>query len=212
MKRPRILMADDHRLLMEGMKRLLEQDFELVGAVEDGRALMEAAARLVPDVILIDISMPKLNGIEAARQLKNLLPQCKMLIVTMHADATYVREALRAGVSGYVLKRAAASELVKAIREVLNGRIYVTPSIAQTIELPQGPGFRPKRASPELTGRQREILQLVAEGRSNKEIGGILHVSIKTVEFHKACIMRKLGIHTTAELTKYAVKHGVVEV
>jgi DNA-binding NarL/FixJ family response regulator len=193
------------------MKRLLESDFELVGAVEDGRALVETAVRLTPDVILLDISMPKLNGIEATRQLRGLLPQCKLIMVTMHADATYVRETLRAGAAGYVLKRAAASELVRAIREVMNGRVYVTPAIAQALELPPGGTYHEKRASAELTGRQREILQLVAEGRSNKEVAGILHVSIKTVEFHKACIMRKLGVRTTAELTKYAVKHGVVE-
>jgi DNA-binding NarL/FixJ family response regulator len=212
MKRPRILLADDHKLVLEGMKRLLESEFELVGAVEDGRALIDTAVRLSPDVILIDISMPKLNGIEATRQLRALMPQCKLIMVTMHADATYVREALRAGAAGYVLKRAAASELVRAVREVMSGRIYVTPAIAQALDLPPGGTFHEKRASSELTGRQREILQLVAEGRSNKEVAGILHVSIKTVEFHKACIMRKLGVRTTAELTKYAVKHGVVEI
>lgn len=212
MKRPRLLLADDHTLMMEGLKKLLESDFELVGAVENGRALVVAAQQLRPDVILLDISMPLLNGIEAAHQLNKTLPNAKLVFVTMHADPAYVEEGFRAGASGYVLKRSAASELIRAIWHVLKGRRYVTPLLAK--EAPEGPSVSasgPPQFGRGLTSRQRELLQLIAEGRSAKEIATILNVSPKTVEFHKSNVMRKLGLRTTAELTRYAIRHGIVE-
>lgn len=211
MKRPRLLLADDHTLLLEGFKKLLESEFELAGAVADGRALLEAAPALRPDVILLDISMPLLNGIDAARQLRKIVPESKLVFVTMHADRDYVTEAFRAGGSAYILKRSAASELVRAIQEVLKGRTYITPLIVQDAASPI-PGRTPRSGKPSggLSPRQREVLQLVAEGRSAKEIASILRISVKTVEFHKARIMQALGIHSVAELTRYAVAHGLV--
>jgi len=215
MARPRVLLADDHTLVLEGFRRLLESDFDLVGAVEDGKALLKAAEKLSPDVIVLDISMPLLNGIEATRQLKKSMPSTRVVILTMHADQTYAVEAFRAGASAYLLKRSAASELVFALKEVLKGRVYVTPLIAKDmvtsfLERGDESGQQSGKSPPALSPRQREVLQLVAEGRSNKEIATILNTSIKTVEFHKARIMEKLDIHTTAELTKYAVLHGIV--
>ena len=211
MTRPRLLLADDHTLVLEGFRKLLESDFDLVGTVEDGRALLAAAPRLRPDVILLDISMPLLNGIDAARQLRKTLPSAKIIFLTMHADPGYVTEAFRVGARGYLLKRSAASELVRAIHEVLNGRYYVTPLVTKGVLAPL---LRPERkrraASSPLTSRQREVLQLVAEGRSIKEIASILHVSVKTVEFHKSRIARELGVRTTAELTRYALEHGLL--
>jgi len=206
MKRPRILLADDHTLVVEGFRRLLEAEFDVVGVVEDGRTLLTAAARLRPDVILLDISMPLLNGIDAARQLRKTQPEAKIIFVTMHADPAYVAEALREGAAGYVLKRSAATELVTAIRQALRGRTYVTPLV-------RGQGWqrpRSRRRSTELTPRQREVLQLVAEGRAAKQIAAILRISVKTVEFHKSRIGAQLGVHTTAELTRYALEHGIV--
>jgi DNA-binding NarL/FixJ family response regulator len=212
MRRPRLLLADDHTLVLEGFRKLLESEFDLVGAVEDGRALVAAAQKLRPDVILLDISMPLLNGIEAARQLKKLVPDTKLVFLTMHADPAYVTEAFRVGASGYLLKRSASSELVNAVHEVLKGRCYVTP-LATKDMLDTFLGRAPDlgRLSSELTPRQREVLQLVAEGHSAKEIATILNLSVKTVEFHKARLMRQLGLRGTAELTKYAVQHGIVE-
>ena len=215
MTRPRVLLADDHTLVLEGFRRLLEEEFDLVGAVEDGKALLAAAEKLRPDAIVLDISMPLLNGIEAARHLKKALPGAKLVILTMHADQTFAVEAFRAGASGYLLKRSAASELVFALKEVLKGRVYVTPLIAKDmISSILEPGAKvrgqPAKAAADLSPRQREVLQLVAEGRSNKEIAAIMNTSLKTVEFHKARIMEKLDLHTTADLTKYAILHGIV--
>lgn len=210
MSRPRVLLADDHTLVAEGLRKLLEGECELVGIVEDGRALLEAARRLRPDLILLDISMPLLNGIDAARQLKKLMPEVKLVFLTMHADPTYVSEAFRAGASGYLLKRAAASELTLALQEILKGHYYVTPHVVKDVLSPllePAPGSSSKLK--ELTPRQREVLQLVAEGHSIKEIAAVLKVSVKTVEFHKSKIMEQLGLRTTAELTKYAITHGL---
>lgn len=211
MRRPRVIIADDHLLVVEGLRRILEPEFEIVCAVEDGRALLRVAAELKPDVILIDISMPLLNGVESARVLHQTLPSAKLIFVTMHADATYVSEAFRAGASGYVLKRCASMELVTAIHEALLGRTYITPLIRRDIvfDLPDSPlGFG--TASGELTNRQREVVQLVAEGHAVKDIAAILKVSRKTVAFHKSNVMRRLAIHSTAELTKYALEHGII--
>jgi len=214
MTRARVLLADDHTLVLEGIGKLLEPHFELVGTAEDGRAAVEAAEELRPDVVLLDISMPLLNGIDAARRLRKLVPEAKILVLSMHSDPLYVTEAFRAGCSGYLLKRSAASELVFAIEEVLKGRFYVTPGVAREVMQPvfedRGASrSRPPKESRDLTPRQREVLQLVAEGKSIKEIANILGISVKTVEFHKSRIMTELDLHTTADLTKFAVAHGI---
>ncbi len=212
MKKPRVLMADDHSLILAGLRKLVEVESEVVGTVEDGRALVEAAQKLQPDLILLDISMPLLNGLEAARQLRVLVPESKLIFLTMHASPTYATEAFQAGASGYLLKRSAASELSVAIRSVLRGQHYLTPLITKDVldsVLNPSSGERGTTVSMALTPRQREVLQLVAEGRGTKAIATALKVSVKTVEFHKARIMQQLDIHTTASLTKYAITHGI---
>ena len=212
MKRPRVLLADDHTLVLEGLRRILEDNCELVGMVEDGRALVEAAPRLEPDLILLDISMPLLNGLEAARQLRTLVPDSKIIFLTMHADPTYASEAFEAGAVGYLLKRSAAAELTVAIATVLEGKNYLTPLIssdALRATVPSATTVPPTLGK--LTPRQREVLQLVAEGFTAKAIGARLNVSVKTVEFHKTRIMNRLSLRTASELTKYAVAHGLTE-
>lgn len=213
MKRPRVLLGDDHTLVLEGFEQLLKPEIDIVGRAGDGRALLNAAQKLKPDVVLLDISMPLLNGIDAARQLHRLLPDTRVIFVTMHADPAYVTEAFRAGASGYVLKRSAASELVAAIREVLAGRFYITPLVAKDLIQPltKGQSKSTRFSISDLTPRQREVLQLVAEGRSAKEIGAILKISVKTVEFHKSSITQGLGLRKAAELTKFAIQSGLVE-
>jgi len=213
MTKTKILLADDHTMFVEALQKVLEPEFELVGSVGDGRALLDAAPRLAPDVILLDLSMPLLNGIDAAQQLSRLVPSTKIVFLSMHGDPTYVTEAFRAGASGYVLKRARAAELIQAIRAALRCQLYVSPLVAKGILEP----FLHQRAYPAsaqttLTLRQREVLQLVAEGRSFKEISSILCISVKTVDFHKARIAKQLGLHTKADLTKYAVTHGLISV
>ncbi len=212
MKKPRVLMADDHSLILAGLRKLVEDDCEVVGTVEDGRALVEAAQRLRPDLILLDISMPLLNGLEAARQLRTLVPDSKLIFLTMHASSTYATEAFQAGACGYLLKRSAASELSQAIKSVLQGQHYLTPLLTKDVlesVLKPSSGERGKATSTALTSRQREVLQLVAEGRGTKEIATILCVSVKTAEFHKARLMQQLDLHTIADLTKYAITHGI---
>jgi DNA-binding NarL/FixJ family response regulator len=195
----------------EGLRSLLEPEFELVGVVQDGRSLIAEAERIRPEVIVLDISMPLLNGIEAAQQIHKSDPNVKLIFLTMHADVAFVREAFRAGASGYLLKRAAVSELVTAIRETLKGRSYLTPLIThETLHFFLGKPPEAVTAQDELTARQREVLQLVAEGRSIKEIASVLNISPKTAAFHKYRIMDQLGLRTTAELTQYAIKHGIV--
>lgn len=209
----RILLADDHTLFLDGMRKLLENDFEIVGTAANGRELIDAAEALHPDVILLDISMPLLNGIDAARQLRQRGTKAKLLFVTMHSGADYVKEAFRAGASGYVLKHSAGPEVVGAIHEVMRGNFYLTPLVSKdtltTLIDPKQPASA--RASGELTMRQREVLQLVAEGHSAKSIADVLSISPKTVEFHKASMMRQLGLHSTAELIRYALSHGLTE-
>ena len=213
MTRKRVLLADDHKIVVEGLRTILEQEFELVGTVEDGRALVEAAETLNPDVIVTDISMPLLNGIEAAQQIKKVTPKVKIVFLTMHPDVTYATRALEAGASGYVLKHAAPSELITAIKEVLTGRIYLTPMIAKDVlDSFMSESHRRRKAVIELTLRQREVLQLTSEGRSAKEIASILNISTRTVEFHKYRMMESLGLRTNADLIQYAIKHGIVSV
>ena len=206
MRRSTVLLADDHTIMTDGLKRLLEPDFEVAGAVENGRELVEAAKRIQPDVVVLDISMPELNGIEAAVQIRKEVPTTRLVFLTMHADATYVKAAFRAGASGYVLKRCASAELVDSIHEVLRGRRYVTPEVAEDANLGK---LQDHNATGALTAREREVLQLVAAGKSAKEIGAALTISPRTVAFHKSNMMQKLQIHTTAELTKFALLHGI---
>ena len=210
MKPPRrVLLADDHPIVIEGLRRVLEPDFEMVGEVADGHALVAAAERLRPDIIIADISMPLLNGIEAARQIRKIDRKVKIVFLTMHPDVTYASEALSAGGSAYVLKSSAGAEILEAIREALSGRLYVSPSINKEVVLIQM--ARAGRGNqPELTRRQREVLHLVSEGRSSKRMAEILHVSPRTIEFHRRSIMKMLALHTTAELVQYAIKHGIV--
>jgi DNA-binding NarL/FixJ family response regulator len=212
-ERPRILLADDHRIVAEGLKSLLAPEFELVGVVEDGRALVEAAEKLRPDVIVADISMPHLNGIDALVQLKQRDEQVRVVVLTMHQEVAYVRRALDAGALGYVLKHSAPVELIAAIRAALDGKTYVTPALAG--ELLQDMKREPEKANDpvaSLTPRQRQILQLLAEGRSAKEVGEALEISPRTVEFHKYQMMETLGLYSNAELVHFAIKHGIVEI
>ncbi len=212
MRRARVLLADDHRIVAEGLKGLLEPEFELVGIVEDGRAMLDAAEKLRPDVVVVDVSMPLLNGIEAVRQLKKKHKEIAVVFLTMHVDVTYAAKAFEAGASGYVLKHSAPSELITAITSALKGRTYITPLLAGELlqfhkQNPQDEGDK----SDKLTARQREVLQLLAEGRSLKEIATILDISSRTVEFHKYSLMETLGLKTSADLVRFAVKHGIVD-
>ena len=213
MKKPRVLLADDHKIVIEGLKSLLRDEFEIVGSVEDGRALVEQASTLYPDVIVADISMPQLNGIEAARQIKKIDKNIKIVFLTMHQDATYAANAFEAGASGFVLKHSASSELIRAIREAIKGRTYVTPLIAGDLIYTYQEACSPeKNLFKKISPRQREVLQLLAEGKSAKEIASILNISTRTVEFHKYRMMETLNIKTSAELIRYAMKHGIISV
>jgi len=213
MKKPRILLADDHKIVIEGLKNLLRDEFEIVGSVEDGRALVEKASKLYPDVIVADISMPQLNGIEAARQIKKIDKNIKIVFLTMHPDATYAANAFEAGASGFVLKHSASAELIRAIHEAIKGRTYVTPLVAGDLIRSYQEGDSPeKKMFKKLSPRQREILQLLAEGKSAKEIASILNISTRTVEFHKYKMMEQLNIKTSTELLQYAIKHGLITV
>ena len=212
MKKPRVLMADDHSILLAGVRKLLEERYDVVGMVEDGRALLEAAERFKPDLILVDISMPLLNGLDAVRQLRKSQPDVKLLFLTMHASPQYATEAFKAGGNGYLLKQSAVSELPEAIEAVLQGKYYLTPSIAkpiieQALKAEEKPTVKGSIA--ELTSRQREVLQLIGEGKRTKEIAELLKLSVKTVEFHKNCLMKELDLHTTTELVRYAITQGL---
>jgi DNA-binding NarL/FixJ family response regulator len=211
MKKPRILLADDHTFVLEGFKKLLEDHCDIVGSVEEGRALIEATINLQPDLVILDISMPRLNGIEAAKKLKKRVPAVKLIFVTMHADMAYVDAAFRAGASGYLLKRSAATELLQSVQSVMNDKFYVTSLITKEVVTSFLKPTQPRLATIEdLTTRQHEILQLVAEGLSAKEIADQLKISHRTVEFHKTKIMEQLHVHTTTDLVKYAMAHGLI--
>jgi DNA-binding NarL/FixJ family response regulator len=207
MTRPRILMADDHLMLLEAFKALLEPDFEIVGTVTDGRTLLDEFARLHPDVVLLDVAMPLLNGLDAGRQLKAQRRSVKLIYLTMNPDPDLAGEALRLGASGYVLKSSAAQELKQAIVEALRGRSYITPLITRDVV---GSLLEHRGTGHELTGRQREVLQLLAEGKSMKEVAAILDLTPRTVAFHKYRMMEQLRLKTSAELVKFAVRAGVV--
>jgi DNA-binding NarL/FixJ family response regulator len=209
MKRPRVLLADDHRLLREAFAQLLQADCDVVGAVGDGRALLAAAPALQPDVVVLDIAMPLLNGLDAARQLRRLMPRVKIIFLTVSEDPDLAADAFRTGASGYLLKNSAASELIQAIREVVQGRSYVTPlatrGLVDAFNHPE-----PAKQTGELSPRQREVLQLLAEGHTMKEIARILKITPRTVAFHKYEMMEVLGIGSSAELVQYAIKQHVV--
>lgn len=208
MPKPRVLLADDHVLVLEGFRRILQEHYELVGTVGDGYALLAAAKTVQPDIVILDISMPLLNGIDTAAQLKKICPTTKIIVVTMHAGADYVRSAFEAGASAYVLKGSAVDELEQAIRAVLGGYSYITPLI--TKELVNVYLSAPSEKPRGLTPRQREVLQFLAEGRTAKEIANLLHITSRTVEFHKGQILDQLKLKTTADLIKYALTHGIV--
>lgn len=213
MSRPRVLLADDHRVVSEGLKRLLADDFELVGVVEDGRALVTAARKLQPDVIVADITMPHLNGIEAMAQLKKDNAHVKVVFLTMHQDPAYARRALEAGAAGFVVKHSAPAELVMAIQAALKGQTFITPALASDVLRQVQHAAQDTSGSAELlTPRQREILRLLAEGRSAKEIAAALSISSRTVEFHKYQMMEAHGLHSNAELIHFAIKHGIVTI
>lgn len=211
MRKPRLLLADDHKIVLEGLRSILDPEFEIVGAVEDGRSLVAEARRLRPEVVVADISMPGLNGIDAARQIKKMDARIKIVFLTMHSEAGYAAGGFDAGASGFVLKHSAPQELITAIREALLGRTYVTPLIAgELISTYKDCSLRPEGASAALSPRQREVLQLLAEGKSTKDIGALLDISTRTVEFHKYRMMEQLKIKTSAELVQFAVKNGIV--
>jgi DNA-binding NarL/FixJ family response regulator len=210
--RPRILLADDHMMLLDALKGLLEPKYSVVGLVLEGRSLLKAADRLRPDVVVLDIAMPHLNGLDAGRQLKKKMPAVKLIFLTMNEDPYMVGEAFRAGASAFLLKQAAGLELTDAIEKVLKGGTYVTPSAAKgqtniSLREPQDRDHAPKP-----TSRQREVIQLLAEGRSMKEAAHILNITVRTIAAHKYSVMELLQIKTNAELVQYAVRHGIISV
>jgi DNA-binding NarL/FixJ family response regulator len=210
MSRTRVLLADDHTLLLEAFQKLLEPEFEVVGTVADGRALVAAASRLKPDVVVLDIAMPLLNGLDAAQQIMENSPGIKVIFLTMNPDPDFATEALNLGASGYLLKTSASSELTKTIREALCGKKYVTSHIARELEKAFIANPTGKKLRRELSPRQREVLQLLAEGQAMKEVASILNISQRTVAYHKYKMMEDLRLKTTAELIQYAVKNRVV--
>jgi DNA-binding NarL/FixJ family response regulator len=210
MKRARILLADDHNLMAEALQHLLQTEFDVVGTVADGRALLQAAATLKPELVVVDIGMPLLNGLDAGEQLKALHPDIKVIYLTQNREPRYAVEAFRRKASGYLLKDSAASELTTAIREALNGRTYVSSLIAKdmlnNVFSPDAEDSTFRKLSP----REREVLQLLAEGKSMKEVAAVLDISPRTVEFHKYKIMEALGVKTNAELVQHAIKQGLI--
>jgi DNA-binding NarL/FixJ family response regulator len=213
MTKPRVLIADDHRILAEGLRGILEPEFEVIGIVADGRELVITAKKRRPDVIVADVSMPALNGIDAASQLRDAGVTSKVVFLTMHRDVAYAHRAMEGGAAGFVLKHSATTELVNAVREAVHGRTYITPLIVSELMSAYRDGkHKPSDAVHRLTPRQREVLQLLAEGRSAKEVAKSLRISTRTAEFHKARIREVLGVQTTAELVQHAIRLGMVSV
>ena len=211
MRKIRVLLAEDHTVVAEGLQALLKDSFELVGIVHDGRALLDANQALHPDVIVTDISMPLLNGLDAIRQIRAQNPEARIVVLTMHRETDLAVEAFRAGVSGYLLKSSPGEELINAIRAVASGRSYVTTLLAKNlITLLTDSCGAPREGGSPLTARQREVLQLIAEGRTMKEVAAVLHISPRTAESHKYDIMQALSVRTTAELVQYAVRIKLV--
>jgi two-component system response regulator NreC len=217
MGRIRVLLAENHTIVRKGLRVLLddEADIEVVGEAEDGREAVEQVEQLHPDVVLMDITMPLLNGVEATRQIKAQHPEVHVLGLTRHENEEYIYQLLRAGASGYVVKQAAPAELVEAICAVFEGDTYLSPSINPSVVeayIRQANAMVKKGPEERLTPREREVLQLVAEGRTNREIAQVLSISVKTVEHHRANLMNKLGLYSAAELTQYAIRMGVIDV
>jgi len=211
----KVLLAEDHTIVRKGLRSLLdaERGIEVIGEAEDGREALEKVQRLRPDVVLMDITMPGLNGLEATRQIKKRFPEVKVLILTMHANEEYVHQVLQAGASGYVVKQAVVRELVSALQAVHRGDSFLSPSVCGRIVeeyIRRAEAMVEKDSYDKLTDREREVLQLIAEGHSNRGIAGLLCISVKTVETHRAHLMDKLGIHNRAELIKYAIRKGVI--
>ncbi len=210
-RRSRILIADDHTLIAELCKKLLEAEFDVVGTVSDGRALVRAAAELKPDVVVVDVAMPVLNGLDAGRQVREMLPAVKLIFLTMNPDVEVAAEAFRRGAHGYLLKTCAAAEMVLAVREVLRGKSYMTPVLPrEVVNFLRKQDKKMVYEDERLTQRQREVLQLLAEGKVMKEVSSILHMSTRTVAYHKYRMMEVLGAKSTAELVKYAIKNHIV--
>jgi len=215
--RPTVLLADDHPIFVEGVSTLLREHFELAGAVHDGEELIRAAKQLCPDVIVTDLSMPRLDGFDAIRRLRQEGCGAKFIVLTMHPEVEMATEAFRAGVCGYVLKQSASKELVTAIKEVANGRVYLTPLIAKDFitALVEAQPSVERQAAVEpvsLSPRQKQVLQLIAEGRTMKEVGNMLNISSRTAEAHKYEMMQSLGARTTAQLVQYAIRYKIVAV
>jgi len=210
MRRPRVVVADDHVMIAEAFEKLLAPSCDIVGKVADGRALLAAVRELRPDVVVVDISMPLLNGLTAARQIRELDPEIKLVFVTMNEDPDLAAEAFRAGASAYLLKRSAASELLTAIQQVTQHRSYVTPLVTQGMVGSLMHGGKEGKDRHELTPRQREVVQLLAEGRSMKQVAAILNIAPRTVAFHKYRLMEQINVTTNAELIQYAMKHHIV--
>lgn len=211
MKRSRVLLADDHELILEGLRRILEPHHEVVGTVSDGRSLVDAAVRLKPDLIILDVTLSRLSGIEAARQIRKVLPRARLLFLTLHANPAYLREALNAGAAGYVLKSSTREEILGAVSAALAGQTYISPGIVgDELDLArwQREGAVESRAA--LTSREKEILQMLAQGRAVKDVGSVLGISPRTVAFHRNNVKRKFGVRKTVELVKRAMDEGLI--
>ena len=209
--KPKVVLADDHTIVTEGLKALLAPEFQIVATVDNGRAAIKAVRDFNPAVVILDISMPLLNGIDTAREIRKFDPKVKIVFLTMHTELAYVQEAFAAGASGYVIKHSASIDLLLAIRRALLGRTYITPGVAENeVDALLRGSRRARTPSAQLTSRQREVLQLLAEGRSAKEAAAILNLSSRTVEFHKYRLMQQLGLQTTAQLTQFAIKHKII--
>lgn len=210
MKRPRVILADDHTLVLDALKKLIEPEFEVVGLFADGRSLVANASKLNPNVIVLDISMPMMNGLNAGQELKQMMPLVKLVYLTMSQDADLAGEAFRLGASAFLLKNSAASELLQALREVTRGGYYVTPLMTKGMVGSFVQNFKRRKSKSHLTLRQKEVLQLLAEGRSMKEVAFVLNVSPRTVAFHKYTMMEHLEIRSSAELIEYAMRNSLV--
>jgi DNA-binding NarL/FixJ family response regulator len=211
MKRPTLLIADDHSMVVDGLRGLLESEYDIVGTVADGRAVRKEVERLKPQLVIVDVSLPSLNGLDCARQLRDSGCTAKILVLTMHADATMAREALDAGACAYVLKSSPVTELRTALQAVLMGQTFLSPAVTRDLLDVMGRATSVRDdAWARLTPRQREVLQLLAEGKSHKEVASALNVSVKTAEYHKYAILDALGLKTNAELVQYAVRHGII--
>lgn len=207
---PRVILADDHTMLVEAFRKLLESQCEIVGTAADGRVLLETAPALKPDVIIVDIAMPLMNGLEAGLRLKKLMPTVKLIFLTMNEDPDLAMEAMRCGASGYLLKSSAGSELIRAIQMATKGKSYVTPQIASGMQKAFINNPQPKKRDKTLTPRQREVVHLLAEGKSMKEVASVLNVTPRTVAFHKYRVMEELNLKTTAELIQFAIKTRIL--